>query len=68
MMYNARLTDKAAKVRKIALNDDDHLAKKEYERVTTDMPDPSRGLAYNAWNMYVIPEEKRNLKHRGRHS
>jgi hypothetical protein len=51
----------AAKVRKIALNDDDHLAKKEYERVTTDMPDPSRGLAYNAWNMYVIPEEKRSL-------
>ena len=46
----------AAKVRKIALNDDDHLAKKEYERVTTDIPDPSRGLAYNAWNMYVIPE------------
>ena len=51
----------AAKVRKIALNDDDHLAKKEYERVTTDMPDPSRGVSYNAWNMYVIPEEKRSL-------
>ena len=51
----------AAKVRKIALNDDDHLAKKEYERVTTDMPDPSRGLAYNAWNMYVIPQEKRSF-------
>jgi hypothetical protein len=50
----------AAKVRKIALNDDDHLAKKEYERVTTDMPDPSRGVAYNAWNMYVIPQEKRS--------
>jgi hypothetical protein len=50
----------AAKVRKIALNDEDHLAKKEYERVTTDMPDPSRGLAYNAWNMYVIPQEKRS--------
>ena len=51
----------AAKVRKIALNDDDHLAKKEYESVTTDMPDPSRGVSYNAWNMYVIPEEKRSL-------
>ena len=51
----------AAKVRKIALNDDDHLAKKEYERVTTDMPDPSRGVAYNAWNMYVIPQEKRSF-------
>jgi hypothetical protein len=51
----------AAKVRKIALNDDDHLAKKEYERVTTDMPDPSRGLAYNAWNMYVLPQEKRSF-------
>jgi hypothetical protein len=51
----------AAKVRKIALNDDDHLAKKEYERVTTDMPDPSRGVSYNAWNMYVIPEEKRSF-------
>ena len=51
----------AAKVRKIALNDDDHLAKKEYESVTTDMPDPTRGVSYNAWNMYVIPEEKRRL-------
>ena len=51
----------AAKLRKIALNDDDHLAKKEYERVTTDMPDPHRGVSYNAWNMYVIPEEKRSL-------
>ena len=51
----------AAKIRKVALNDDDHLAKKEYERVTTDMPDPSRGVSYNAWNMYVIPEEKRSL-------
>ena len=51
----------AAKVRKIALNDDDHLAKKEYERVTTDMPDPSRGVAYNAWNMYVLPQEKRSF-------
>jgi hypothetical protein len=51
----------AAKLRKVALNDDDHLAKKEYERVTTDMPDPKRGVAYNAWNMYVIPEEKRSL-------
>jgi len=51
----------AAKVRKIALNDDDHLAKKEYDPVRTDMPDPKRGVAYNAWNMYVIPEEKRSL-------
>ena len=51
----------AAKLRKIALNDDDHLAKKEYERVTTDMPDPRRGVAYNAWNMYVLPQEKRSF-------
>ena len=25
------------------------------------MPDPSRGLAYNAWNMYVLPQEKRSF-------
>ena len=22
------------------------------------MPDPCRGVAYNAWNMYVLPQEK----------
>jgi hypothetical protein len=38
---------------------DDYLANKKYDKVTTELPDPSRGAAWNAWNMYVMPEIER---------
>jgi hypothetical protein len=42
-----------------ALNEEDALANKKYSKVTTELPDPKRGLAWNAWNMYVMPEIER---------
>jgi hypothetical protein len=41
------------------LKDDSSLQNKKYEKVTTELPDPSRGVAWNAWNMYVMPEIER---------
>lgn len=47
----------AADIRKIAYNSDqDHIPSKEYEKVTTDMPEPEKKLAYNAWNTFVMPQ------------
>jgi hypothetical protein len=53
----AQANRQAAEVKHIALDyDKDHIPSKQYEKVTTDMPEPEKKLAYNAWNTFVMPQ------------
>ena len=53
----AEANRQAAEVRHIALDyDKDHIQGKTYEKVTTDMPEPEKKLAYHAWNNFVMPQ------------
>ena len=53
----AQANRQAAEVKHIALDyDKDHIPSKQYDKVTTDMPEPEKKLAYNSWNTFVMPQ------------
>lgn len=53
----AQANRQAAEVKHIALDyDKDHIPSKQYDKVTTDMPEPQKKLAYEAWNTFVMPQ------------